>query len=131
MKPNLSNKEDIALLVQAFYGKVQRDAVLGPFFNDVAQVNWEAHMETLTTFWHTVLFGQAGYKGNPMLTHILLDKKAALQQEHFGYWLRLFTTTVDELFAGDNASTIKAKAESMAQLMWYKIESSRKPGFLA
>lgn len=128
---DIANKEDIGLLVDRFYGKVRVDALLGPIFNDVAGVDWDEHLETLTNFWNTVLMGEAGYKGNPMLVHILLNKKVPLVGKHFDHWLAMFRATVDELFAGAKADTIKEKAAMMAQLIQYKVEQSGKPGFVA
>jgi hemoglobin len=128
---DINSREDIALLVTTFYDKVKVDGVLGPIFNDVAQVDWDEHLETLTNFWHTVMHGEAGYKGNPMLVHILLNKKVPLMGEHFAHWLVMFRGTVDELFAGEKAELIKEKAATMAQLIQYKVEQSGKPGFVA
>jgi Truncated hemoglobins len=131
MMNDIANRQDIALLVDRFYGKVRVDELLGPIFNDVAQVDWDEHLETLTNFWNTVLMGEAGYKGNPMLVHILLNKKVPLAGKHFDHWLAMFRATIDELFAGEKADTIKEKAAMMAQLIQYKVEQSGKPGFLA
>lgn len=39
--------------------------VLGPMFNEVAQVDWPEHLSKLTAFWCRALFGMADYQGNP------------------------------------------------------------------
>jgi hemoglobin len=48
---DIATTDDVALLVDRFYGKVRCDALLGPIFNDVAQVDWPAHMATLYSLW--------------------------------------------------------------------------------
>jgi len=41
----------------------------------------------------------------------------------FNEWLRLFRSTVDELFIGEKAEEAKVRAENIARLMLHKIES--------
>lgn len=38
---------------------VDGDDLLGPVFNEVAQVNWPEHLAKLTAFWCRALFGIA------------------------------------------------------------------------
>jgi hemoglobin len=121
MKNDIINREDIILLVDTFYTKVQQNSEIGPIFTDIAKVNWSHHLPKMYDFWETILFGKAIYKGNPMLTHIALNQKATLQTQEFEVWKGLFFSTVDELFEGENAETIKQKAQSIADLMHFKI----------
>ena len=74
-------------------------------------------------FWESILFGKAIYKGNPMLTHFALNEQTSLQTEAFETWKNLFFQTVDDLFVGENADLIKQKAQSIADLMHFKINS--------
>ena len=37
---DIATSADVAMLVDRFYGNVGVDALLGPIFNDVAQVDW-------------------------------------------------------------------------------------------
>ena len=64
---DIEGREDIDLLVDTFYGKVQKDAVIGPFFNDVAKVNWDEHLPHLKDFWEAGLFHTVGFKGQAFL----------------------------------------------------------------
>jgi hemoglobin len=111
---DISNREDIKLLIDTFYSKVQTNKELGYFFNDVAQVDWESHLPKMYDFWETILFHKAVYKGNPMKKHVALHQLAKLKKEHFEIWLGLFKTTVDELFEGDKTEQIKNRASSIA-----------------
>ena len=65
MKSDLRTREDIYLLVSSFYGKIRKDAVLVPFFNETIQ-DWDDHLEWLTTFWESSLFLKTKYLGNPL-----------------------------------------------------------------
>lgn len=117
-KADISSRADIKRLVTVFYDKVRADAVLGAFFNTTI-ADWEAHLETLTTFWESSLFLKTRYTGNPIQAHIVLDKQHhyTITELHFGLWLNLWVTTVDDLFSGDYANNAKQRARKMATFM--------------
>lgn len=123
MKKDIHNREDIILLVDTFYKNVALNQKIGPIFTDVAKVDWSHHLPKMYDFWESILFGKAIYKGNPMLTHFELNEQTPLQTEAFETWKNLFFQTVDDLFAGANADLIKQKAQSIADLMHFKINS--------
>lgn len=118
---DIESREDIILLVDKFYDKVKMDKVIGPFFNDVAKVNWNEHLPKLYDFWETTLFHKALYKGNPIEVHKHLHQLSPLEKKHFEHWVNLFCSTVNELFMGNNAEQIKIKAQSIAIVMQWKI----------
>ncbi|MDY0906713.1 group III truncated hemoglobin [Pedobacter sp. CFBP9032] len=122
---DIETRADIILLVDHFYSKVQDNQTIGPIFTQVANVDWSHHLPKMYDFWESVLFGKAIYKGNPMLTHFALNEKAPLKTEEFNTWKTIFYEVVDELFAGENAETIKQKAQSIADLMHFKINSPK------
>ena len=107
---DIATTADVALLVDRFYGKVRVDALLGPIFNDVAQVDWPAHMATLYSFWETMLLGTGTYHGAPYPKHAVLP----VEKAHFDRWLELFLATVDENFSGPKAEEAKGRALSIA-----------------
>ena len=121
MKKDIHNREDIILLVDTFYKNVALNKQIGPIFTDVAKVDWSHHLPKMYDFWESILFGKAIYKGNPMLTHFALNEQTPLQTEAFETWKNLFFQTVDDLFVGENADLIKQKAQSIADLMHFKI----------
>ncbi|QIL40882.1 group III truncated hemoglobin [Pedobacter sp. HDW13] len=123
MKNDINNREDIILLVDSFYKGVQLNDKIGPIFTQIAKVDWQHHLPKMYDFWESILFGKAIYKGNPMLTHFAINDKAPLQTAEFGIWKNLFYETVDDLFAGPNAETIKQKAQSIADLMHFKLNA--------
>lgn len=123
MKKEIKTREDIVLLVNAFYERVKEDELLAPIFNDVAKINWTSHLPVMYDFWAMVLLGDTTYKGNPMTPHLALNKKFALTQEHFNRWLDLFNKTIDAHFKGDKAEEARTRAVSIAGLMQHKIQS--------
>lgn len=88
----LPERGDIVRLVDAFYDKVQRDAVLGPVFNPIVH-DWDEHKATLVRFWASVALGVREYRGNPMAVH----RPLPIADEHFGRWLGLWRLTVHEV----------------------------------
>ena len=129
-KKDIETRQDVFLLVTSFYAKVRKDAVLGPFFNDVIK-DWDAHLERLTTFWESSLFMtrklKVKYLGNPLEVHVKVDKENnnSITELHFGLWLNLWFQTIDELFDGDNAENAKRRARKMGTFLYLKIFENR------
>ncbi|WP_406825855.1 group III truncated hemoglobin [Pedobacter sp. KACC 23697] len=126
MKKDIHNSADIIVLVDTFYKNVALNPQIGPIFTDVAKVDWTHHLPKMYDFWESILFGSATYKGNPMLSHFALNEQTPLQREQFEVWKNLFFQTVDNLFTGSNAALIKQKAQSIADLMHFKINAPSK-----
>lgn len=122
MKPDISSKEDIKLLVDTFYNKVQANITLGYIFNDVAKLNWDEHLPKMYSFWGSLLLQEHSYQGNPMQIHVELSKITTMSSVEFSEWINLFYQTVDELFEGEIASEAKIRAANIARLMQHRIE---------
>lgn len=118
---DITTKEDIIFLVDQFYGKAIEDERIGVFFTTVVPLNFDEHLPVMYNFWESVLLGGTSYKGNPMLKHIELHRKQALQEEHFTQWLTLWEQTIDEHFTGSVAETAKARARSIKAIMQHKL----------
>lgn len=117
MKQEIKNREQVKLLVDSFYKKVNADALLSPVFNTEANVSWEEHLPKMYKFWGTQLTGTGDYSGRPFPPHIELNIGAA----HFERWLKLFVETVDELFEGEAAAVAKQKAMNIAAVFQHKL----------
>lgn len=124
MKKEIETNEDIKLLIDSFYEKVKTNKIIGYFFTDVANINWEKHLPIMYNFWENTLFYTGTYEGNPMELHKHLHKTMPLTKAHFREWTTVFCTTVDELFAGKNANLAKQRAVSIATVMQIKIISN-------
>ena len=122
---DITNNQDIQLLVNTFYDKVKTSEI-GFFFTDLAKVNWEKHLPKMYIFWESVLFATVKFDGNPMGAHYPIIEMAAMEKQHFDTWLKLWKETVDQLFSGEIADSAKNKAENIANLMAYKMEMARK-----
>ena len=118
---DITGRADIGRLVNAFYEKVRGDDLLGFIFNDVAKTDWATHLPKMYAFWETMLFRSSGYVGNPLAAHARLVPLTTMGRPQFDRWLALFTTTVDELFEGENAGRIKNTAADMANVIHAKI----------
>ncbi len=118
---DIEGRRDIEVLINRFYNKVKKDAVIGYIFNDVAQVDWPKHLPVMYNFWESVIFYTATYNGNPIQLHKQLNNKVPLTVQHFKQWLKLFTETVDELFEGAKAELAKQRATSIATMIQVKI----------
>lgn len=124
----ITSRNEISLLVNSFYTKVRKDELLGPIFNrHIAEEQWPAHLEKLTDFWETNLFGRAIFKGNPSEKHVAMDRnlKYKVEQKHFGKWLQLWFETIDEHFTGELATKAKEAARRMAHVQFMVIWNHR------
>jgi hemoglobin len=110
--PDIQSKADVEKLVNSFYSKVLKDAVLSPLF---ANMNSEKHIPKLVLFWTFVLLDEPGYTTDVTKTHAHMP----LKKEHFDNWIALFNETTNELFEGTNAE----KAKQRAFLIRWTIES--------
>lgn len=126
MKEDIQNRGDVYTLVSAFYTKVRDNKEIGHFFNETID-NWPEHLEKLTDFWETNLFMVYKFRGNPMKAHKEVDHKFghSIEQKHFGEWLNMWFTTVDELFEGDRANIAKNRARNMAHNLFMNMYQSR------
>ncbi len=119
---DIENRKDIKTLVNAFYDKVNADAKISHFFNEIVKVDWDLHLPKMYNFWETLLFGKKAFKGNPMLVHVLIAQKEMMHQEHFDRWLTLWRKTLDENFKGERAEMAYNKAQQIAGLMAFKVK---------
>ncbi|HBI02236.1 MAG TPA: group III truncated hemoglobin [Flavobacterium sp.] len=120
MKKDIHNRNDIILLVNAFYEKIKTDQVIGFLFTEIAQINWENHLPKMYDFWENVLFFTGNFDGNPMQKHKELHNKCPLSHAHFNHWNEIFRQTVNELFEGKKAEEIKMRAKNISDVIMYK-----------
>lgn len=128
-KSDIRGRDEIVRLVDTFYHKVRADEKLGFIFDQVAAIDWDAHLPKMYAFWQTVLFRDGGFRGDPIGKHARLVPLTHMGREQFDRWLELFKETVDELFAGENADHIQRCAEDMANVIHSKIHSIPDPRF--
>lgn len=113
---DLDSPEEIAEMVRRFYADVAQDDLLGPMFNDVAQVDWSEHLPKLTAFWCRALLGLQGYGGNPFQAHAEVHHREAFTRAHFERWLSLFHETIELGWVGPNADRAFELARNVARV---------------
>jgi len=126
MKRELTGRQEVVRLVDTFYDKVNRDPLLAPIFNEVAQVDWDHHLPVMYQFWESVLFGAGTFQGRPFPKHAVLP----VDQPHFERWLTLFRDTMDELFEGPKAEEAKLRALCVADTFAMRMGVLRDAGGL-
>lgn len=125
---DITNREDIYILVRTFYDKIKKDPLIGPFFLETIPTHkWEAHLLKLTDFWETNLLFVKKFKGNPIKAHKDLDVafKNSINQVHFGKWLALWLTTIDSLYTGEKATLAKERARNIGHMLFLRIFEAR------
>lgn len=113
---DLDSPEEIAEMVRRFYADVAMDDLLGPMFDDVAQVDWSEHLPKLTAFWCRALLDLPGYSGNPFRAHAEVNDKRPFTPAHFERWLELFHETLDLGWVGPNAQRAHQLADNVARV---------------
>jgi len=112
----------ISSFVERFYGKIQKDALLGPIFAERIS-DWPHHLERMKGFWRSVLHASGEFSGNPMVKHIVIP---GLEERHFAHWLGLFYATLREEEPSDAASRLVAeRARMIADSLLTGIETQR------
>lgn len=115
----------IAAVVERFYERVRRDAVLGPVFNGAVS-DWDEHLQKLAGFWSSVMLRTGRYKGNPIATH--LRHKAVISPAMFDRWLNLWSEVTFELLPDEAARAMQARAaliaESLKLALFFRLPNS-------
>lgn len=122
MKHDIQTIEDVQLMVNTFYERIQKNEVLGPIFEEKVSGRWPEHLEKMYRFWQTILLGEHTYNGAPFPPHARMP----IDESHFIIWVKTFTTTVDDLFSGDIAEEAKKRGTLMAALFNSKLEFFKK-----
>ncbi|MBX9851327.1 MAG: group III truncated hemoglobin [Cytophagaceae bacterium] len=111
-KKDIQSEEDIQLMVNSFYDKVNKHHSLSYFFNEYVKIDWKHHLPKMYDFWSSLLLGTMRYSGQPFPKHLALP----LKKENFDDWLALFFETVDEHFSGPVADEAKIRASNIARI---------------
>lgn len=125
-EPEMTEQE-LADVIAAFYTRVRRDPELGPIFNGTVR-DWEEHLQTLASFWSSVMLTTGRYKGNPLAVH--MKHVEAISPALFDRWLALWRETTSELLTASVAAQLQAKAERIAESLklglFFRIEPARR-----
>ena len=122
---DITNQDDLYLLVDEFYKKLLSDISINYIFTDIVKVHIESHLPVLVTFWSQAILGTGGYTNNLTQIHLDINAKEYLSPALFKIWLDHFFTSVDTFFAGENSEKIKTQALNIATVMQIKIENQK------
>jgi hemoglobin len=120
---DLDSVAEIGEMVRRFYGDVAQDELLGPMFEEVAQVDWAEHIPKLTAFWSRALLGLPGYSGNPFKAHADVHAARPFTARHFERWLSLFYETL-EGWDGPNVERARELAGNVARVHSHQLLGS-------
>ena len=117
MLANQITKDNIETMVMHFYSRVLKDDLVGPYFleelgDDMDNKYWQPHLKKLVDFWASVVLGDTSYTRDPFNPHIMMDD---LDAETFERWLKLFFTTLDEVYEPAMADIFKEKSTTIAE----------------
>lgn len=111
---DIQSREDIELLVDAFYTEAMTDPLIGFLFTDVAHLDLAAHKPVITSFWETLLLDAGSYGGGAFAVHARLNEIVPLQAGHFARWVSLWSVAVNALFEGPTATAAVAHGARIA-----------------
>lgn len=126
MKPDITSRNDIEILVAYFYGKLLSDEVLQTIFRNTVMEHLRKHLGTIADFWDSILLDSNVYRGNVTEAHYKVDKQFPMNAAEFEHWLKHWKESVDELFEGEKAEMAKYRAQTIADIMQYKLDYVRK-----
>jgi hemoglobin len=112
--PDLDSRSRIHNAVVSFYRELVMDDLLGPVFEEVAEVDWSLHIPLLIDYWCRVLLGHKTYQGAILVAHRHVHELQALTADHFDQWYELWVMTIDQEWAGPSADKAKAHAARIA-----------------
>ena len=121
---DLTNREDVEVLLRRFYGRVFEDDVLAEPFSELRTHGLESHLPVMCDFWETVLFRAGLYRGNALVVHRQLNERHPLCANHFARWLTLWEATVDEMYTGPSATRAKVQAGRIANSLHRRLRGT-------
>lgn len=113
--PGPASRERLCMLVQAFYGDVRSDPLLGPVFEKALAERWEPHVARMVEFWSTVALGSKSFTGNVFGKHMALD---GVTPAHFTQWVRLWKNHTERLFEPKVAQDLQTTAHGIARRLY-------------
>ena len=97
-------------LVGRFYARAREDAELGPVF-EAAVEDWDHHLDHIALFWSSALLGVGRFTGSPMIAH----RRNPITPQMFDRWLALWRETTEEMFPGEIAQALQARATRIGE----------------
>ncbi|WP_319530985.1 group III truncated hemoglobin [uncultured Cohaesibacter sp.] len=106
------DEEQVSLLVETFYDRIRQHPRLSVLFAKGLTQNWATHLETMKSFWRSMLMQTSEYGGRPVPAHMQLD---GVTPDDFTQWLALFRSTAEEVCPASAAKLYIDRAETIAK----------------
>lgn len=114
---DLSSRAPIHDLVVEFYREIVFDELLEPVFDEVAEVDWAAHIPRLVDYWCGILLGDQRVGGSMISAHRRVHEIQRIEAEHCDRWYSLWVGCIDSRWSGPFAEHAKAHAAVMMATM--------------
>lgn len=111
---DLDRRAAVHDLVVRFYREIVFDDLLGPVFDEVAEVDWAVHIPVLVDYWSRVLLGEQDYRGSLLAAHRHVHEIEPFRLDHVDRWYALWVRSIDEGWRGPNADRAKRHAARVA-----------------
>lgn len=121
--PTLCTRDEITQLVHEFYQQIQNHPELGPIFSNHIH-DWPHHLNTMVSFWSSLLLKTADFTGSPMMKHAAVPN---LSTHLFEEWLTLFHKTCQQQQNQKMADTAWAFAQRIARSLWMGYQIQQHP----
>lgn len=120
---DITVRQDLELIMDAFYHKLLTDESISYIFTDVAKIDLRAHLPHIVDFWEQNILNTGSYRKDVLKIHLDLNSKSRLTQSHFHTWLSHLNNTIDANFSGRRAELMKTRALSVATVMQIKMQN--------
>lgn len=115
---DLDSREEIAEFVIRFYREIAQDERFHHWFEDVAHVDWHAHVGALTDWWAGVLLQEPHPRGEQVIEgHRWLHDTDPFDAALFQRWLEILDTTLDGGWRGPCTEAARSRGRGMAWAM--------------
>lgn len=118
---DLDTRAEVHDLVIDFYRAIVFDDLLGPVFDEVAEVDWTVHIPRLIDYWSRVVLGQRGYDGYVLAAHEHVHELESFTPVLFDRWYSLWIECVDASWEGPHAERAKRHAARTARALAHRL----------
>lgn len=119
---DIADEDDVRVVVEDFYAKAQRDALLADALASV-EGHAEKIISALSCFWSSLLFSEPSYHGDACPMHDVPHLDAA----HFERWSELFIEAVEAHFSGEMVNEFKAWVLCLHDTFQKKLSAESSP----
>jgi hemoglobin len=112
--PDLTTRRQVHDLIVVFYRELVNDEILGPVFEEVAEVDWGHHIPLLIDYWCRILLGDQSYQGTLLMAHRRVHDLQPFTVEYFDRWYAQWVASIEGRWAGPLAEKAKAHAARIA-----------------